>query len=82
MRMRDCVQCLALQSRLNDVAIEYLCATQQLGTDREIVRTKREDLDEAEARLNQHLAMHAISARVVSPRLIQRVSGNYLPPGH
>ena len=66
MKMDQCPQCRALEWHLKSVAIDYLCATQQRGIDRNIVNTVKKDLDEAEARFNLHRATHQTSALIPS----------------
>jgi hypothetical protein len=58
MNMEECPQCRALDWHLRSVAVDYLCATQQRGIDRDIVKTMKKHLDEAEEQFNLHRATH------------------------
>lgn len=58
MQMEQCAQCHALERRLKSIGVEYLCATQQRDIERQFLDALRQQLDQAEARLDQHLAVH------------------------
>ena len=58
MHMEECAQCHTLERHLKAIGVEYLCATQQRDTERQVLDALREELDQAEARLDQHLAVH------------------------
>jgi hypothetical protein len=58
MEMEQCAQCHALERHLKAIGVEYLCATQQRDIERQFLDGLRQQLDQAEARLDQHLAVH------------------------
>jgi hypothetical protein len=58
MEMEQCAQCHALKRRLKGIGVEYLCATQQRDIGRQFLDALRAQLDQAEARLDQHLSVH------------------------
>jgi len=58
MEMEECAQCHALERHLKAIGVEYLCATLQRDIERQSLDALRAQLDQAEARLDQHLSVH------------------------
>lgn len=65
MKMEECALCRALERHLKTIGMEFLCATQQRGIDRSVVNTLREQLHDAEARIDRHRMNHQVTAAVM-----------------